>query len=174
MSFFTKLVDRTFAVGGAILFLQAPQFIQSYTQTLAGHLAEVSWQMDQMRSMAEKSGKSLTGLVTKFLTNGDPDIVFQGQMIDMLIEREATFSLAYRKLLEATPFTKPFVFISNLNWDLVKETWQQFKMGLPLTAEGIVWGFVGLVLGYLMFRGLAQVANMFRRNKRGEVQVSSK
>lgn len=162
MSFLTKFVDRVFAVVGAVTFLQAPQFIQSYTLSLSGHLAEVSWQLDQMRQMTQKSGRTLSELVSKFLASSDPDIHFQGELIQGLINRETSFASALHSLSKANAFTRPFEFATHFHGDIAKDTFHHFTLGLPLTVESLVWGVAGLFAGYLFFRGLAYLYDRVR------------
>ena len=151
MNMAVKIIDRIFAFLGAVIFMQVPQFIQDYVHVLYGHLAELTWQLDQMRTMAAKSGKTIAELSAKFLKNADSDIVFQGELIDKLIKREDAFASALQALTEAGPFTKSFLFLRHSNSEIVKETWKHFKLGLPLTLEAIFWGLIGLFLGYLLF-----------------------
>lgn len=158
-----KLIDRVFAVTGAVLFMQAPQFIQSYTHVLYGHLAELNWELDQMRTFVQKSGKTIEGLVNKFLSSNDMDIVFQGELIEKLIGREKNFTLALKALNAANPLTKPFVFVRYADKDLMRETWVHFKLGLPVTFEALAWGFFGLLAGYFLFRLLHRFTCSFCR-----------
>lgn len=163
MSLFTKIVDRSFAVAGAIVFLQAPQFIQDYKQHLAGHLSEVSWQLDQLRHMTKMTGRTLEALVDKFIHNSDNDVVFQGNLIETLIKRELSFKEALNALSQANPFTKPYLFVKYGEWDLILETTKNFKAGLPLTLEGILWALIGLFLGYGLFRLLIKISIAFKK-----------
>lgn len=164
MSLFTKIVDRVFAAGGALLFLQAPQFIQDYTKILSGHLSEINWEMELYRKLAANSGRTLQALVEKYRSLQDPDITFQGEFLSTLIEREQEFKSAFVALTHANPLTKPFLFIKHLHWDLVKETTALFRPGLPLTLEGAIWALFGLFAGYLLFRTLAGFARLFKKS----------
>ena len=44
---------------------QIPQFMQQYSQRLAGHVAELQQLIDQLRSVAAHSNKSLRGIHSK-------------------------------------------------------------------------------------------------------------
>lgn len=166
MSILTKFVDRAFAVLGAVTFMQAPQFIQNYTISLSGHLAELTWQLDQLRQMARKSGRTLTDLVTKFIANDDPDVKFQGEMINNLIQRETSFNDAILALSNANPFSRPFEFMTHFHWDVVKESSMHYQLGLPLTIESIIWGVIGLFAGYLLFRSIVFIAYKLNPRKK--------
>jgi hypothetical protein len=154
MNFITRWIDRIVAFGVALLFMQAPQFIQNYTQVLAGHLAELSWQLGQMRLAAEQSGKTLAELAAKFLHSLDPDIATHGSLIQKMIFREHDFTAALTALTHATALTRPFAFIAHAKWELIRETATHFQAGLPLSIEAILWGLAGLFLGYGLIRGI--------------------
>lgn len=158
MTLFTRIVDRCFAAASAIVFLQAPQFIRDYTQVLHGHLAEVSWQVNQIQKLASKSHSSINDLIQKYLSHSDPDISFQGNFVEMLIQREQEYNHAFQALSHANPLQKPFVFLKSFQWDLFKETLNLFTPGLPLSLEGLIWAFLGLIAGYLLFRTLCFLA----------------
>lgn len=163
MNALLKLVDRVFAGVGAVVFMQAPQFIQNYTHVLYGHLAELHWELDQMHTFVHKSGKTIEALAKKFLSSSDPDIIFQGELIEKLVTRERDFSLALQALTTANPLTKPFVFLRHADKDLIGETWVHFKLGLPITVEALGWGFFGLLAGYFLFRLLYALARSLGR-----------
>lgn len=161
MNFIAKMIDRIFAVCGAIVFMQMPQFMQNYTENLAGHLAEVRWQLEQLRTMVHKSGRSLNELVAKFLVSPDSDIVFQGELIQGMVDREASFSSALTSISQASPYSKPLVFFKTIDWDIVNETSRHFSFGLPLSMESLTWGLLGLFAGYLLFRTLKRFFLLF-------------
>lgn len=170
MNIVVKILDRVFVLLGALFFMQAPQFIQDYLHVLYGHLAELTWQLDQMRSMSAKSGKTLTDLVAKFLKSTDPDIVFQGELLDKLLQREEAFTAAVNALTHASPFSKPFLFLRHASVDLIQETWKHFKIGLPITLEALGWGAMGFVFGYFIF-SLLRISALVSENKNHAKQV---
>lgn len=56
------LMDRACAVVGAVVFAQAPLFMQQYSQQLIGRTAELKLQVDGMKQAANLSGKTLEQL----------------------------------------------------------------------------------------------------------------
>ncbi|MCB1114577.1 MAG: DUF2937 family protein [Chlamydiia bacterium] len=160
---FTKIVDRCFAVLGALIFMQAPAFIQDYTQVLLGHLSESSWEVDQLKRIALKAGKPLDQLIQKYQDNPDIDVALQGDFIQTLVLREEGFRQAYFNLSHANPFQKPFVFAKYLQWDIVKETTSVFTPSVPMTLEALIWGAFGLLVGYSFFRLLSALFTKSRK-----------
>jgi hypothetical protein len=63
---------------GAFVASQIPEFIQQYTQRLAGHVNELYRLLNQMRQVASYSNKTLDQYIQKFITSSDPDFARQG------------------------------------------------------------------------------------------------
>jgi len=145
------LIDRFFAVIGAIFFAQVPLFMQQYSQQLIGRTAELRFQVDAMRQIANTSGKTLGQLMQKFLENSDADVALQGEIMLTMVNRWHHLSEALAAMQESSIWTRPFVFLTHLDNDVFFSTFEQFKIGLPLTPEGGVYALVGIVLGYSIF-----------------------
>ncbi len=156
-----RWIDRIFAVVGALVFAQAPLFIQQYTQQLSGHISELSWQVNKIALAAQNSGKTVEQFIGKFVSNGDADIAQQGTMMQTIISRYELFQNGLSSLNEASLVTKPLVFIHYLDFDIAKSTFHIFKPGIPMTLEGLIYAFIGLVLGYGFFYGLCKVLGGF-------------
>lgn len=151
------LTDRVFAVVGAIIFAQAPLFMQQYTQQLIGREAELRLQVDAMRHAASLSGKTLEQLTQKFMANPDIDVVRQGEVMLSIVGRWHHLSDALTAMQESSLWGRPIAFIYHLNMDTFSSTFHNFKMGLPLNVEGGVYALLGIATGYLvfaLFRGL--------------------
>lgn len=154
---FDKLLDRVCAVFGALAFLQFPGFALQYAQQLAGHVAELSFQIDLIYKSAAMAEKPLPALVEKFLASGDVDVVYQGVFIQALLTRYAELNDALTALQAASPLLRPLYFLTYFNWSIVQETWKGFTFGIPLTVEGGLYALFGLIVGfsaYALFRRL--------------------
>jgi hypothetical protein len=156
------LLDRAFAVIGAIVFAQAPLFMQEYTQQLIGRTAELRFQVNAMRHAASLSEKTLEQLTQKFMENSDPDVVLQGKVMFSIVERWQQLSEALTAMQESSIWGRPFAFIYHLNTDVFSSTFHQFKLGLPLNLEGGLYALVGLTTGYLFY---TLIKNVFRKTK---------
>lgn len=171
------LLDRVFAVVGAICFAQAPLFMQQYTQQLIGRESELSLQVNTMRQAASLSGKTLEQLMKKFIENPDIDVVRQGEVMLALVGRWHKFSDALSAMQESTLWSRPFAFLYHLNTDTFSSTFHHFKFGLPLNMEGGVYALFGIGAGYLIFiffrsiwRKLNEVIRaIFRRNPQKQI-----
>ncbi|KAF3363107.1 hypothetical protein PHSC3_000292 [Chlamydiales bacterium STE3] len=158
-----EFLDRIFAVVGAFFFSQIPQFYQQYTTLLAGHLAELNFQIELMENAAKSTGKTLTQLIQKFLASTDVDFHNQGVLMNTTFERWSSFNEAMLALKNASFFNRPFVFSKHFNWQVFKETIEQFTIGFSFTPESILYGIVGIFFGYLLFQLLSR--GLFRLKK---------
>lgn len=151
------LLDRCFAVVGALFFAQAPLFMQEYTQQLVGRTDELNLQVNAMRQAASVSDKSLEQLIHKFLVNSDLDVVRQGEVMFSLVGRWQQLNDALTAMEQSTFWSRPFAFLYHLNGDAFASTFHHFKLGLPLTIEGGVYALIGMCLGYMIFIGLKKL-----------------
>jgi hypothetical protein len=151
-------MDRAFAVVGAVVFAQAPLFMQQYSQQLIGRTAELKLQVDGMRQAADLSGKTLAQLVQKFMQNPDPDVFRQGELMAGTIARWHSLSESLTAMQESSLWSRPFAFIYHLNFDVFYDTLHQFKVGLPLNMEGGAYALIGVLTGYLVFSLFKKIA----------------
>lgn len=145
------LLDRICAVVGAIIFSQAPLFMQSYTQQLAGHEKELHLQIELMQQAAVQSGKSLTQYIQKFLSSSDPDFVQQGHLMQDMFSRWETFAQAMAAMQESSVFLRPLAFLTHLNTEVFTSTAAGYTMGLPLNMEGGIYALIGVAVGFFVF-----------------------
>lgn len=167
LKWIVNTIDRLFAVIGALIFSQAPMYMQQYKQQLAGHVAELHAQIEAMKEAATLSGKDLSLFINKFLSNSDIDFVRQGEIMQKMTERYTMLSETYLKLQASSPFSRPFIFISNFYSDIAKDTYKTFKFGVEFSFEGFIYAFIGMLIGYCLFAG-------FRRGFRSLRSLFSK
>lgn len=155
--FVGSLCDRICAVLAAIIFMQLPLFISQYMQQLTGREAELRLQVDAMRQAARISGKSLEELINKFVSSSDGDFIRQGELMQSMLERWEGMFKSLVSLQQSSIFAKPFNFILHLNTETFSSTLKNYSFGLPVTIEGAIYAFCGLVVGYLLFSGLRRL-----------------
>ena len=166
-----KIFDRILVVMGALLFLQFPLFMHQYQQQLIGRVAELQWQMNEMHNAAERSGKSLEQLIQKFLVNKDQDVVLQGRIMEKVVTRWIKLSQNLTALTQSTVFTRPWVFILYLQWEVLRSTAHSFEFGLPFTLEGVIYALVGIGFGFLIYRILKIIWMKATRIYRGNCKT---
>ena len=140
-----RLLDRVLCVIGAVVFSQAPEFMQQYLQRLEGHLDEARLVLSRFRDAATQSGMSLDQLVSGAAQNPDPAMGKLGGVIRESMSRVDTLSAADAALRGASVWTRPFVFLAHLDRSIAKATLSIYRPAVPTTAEGILYAGIGIV-----------------------------
>lgn len=162
-------LDRVLCVAGAVLFSQAPEFMQQYLQRLGGHVDEARRQVDQFRHIAQQSNLTLDQFIEQTGRNADTAVAKLGTVMSGASARLDSLDAAQNALLHATPFTRPIVFFQHLDRDIAAGTWHAFQPAVPTTLEGLIYAFAGMfiVLGlyHALFRYPATAVYRARRKK---------
>lgn len=159
------LVDRILCVLGAVLFSQAPEFMQQYLQRLGGHLAEARRQFAQFEEIAKQAGKNVHELATQYAANADPAVVSMGKLVNDAELRMNTLASAEAALRDASVWTRPFVFLRDLDWEIARGTGGIFKPAVPTTLEGLLYGLIGVIVILALYHGC--ISPLARRVWRG-------
>jgi len=145
------LLDRLFAVSGALIFMQLPMFTLQYTQQLAGRSSELKLQLNAIKSIATLNGKTMPEYIQKFTSANDPDFFLQGGLMENMMQRYTYLSNAEGYISNASLLAKPFVFFQNFDLEIAKITLSHFQFGLPLSLEGLSYGIAGVGFGCLLY-----------------------
>mgnify|MGYP001551093937 CR=1 FL=1 len=140
------LLDRALCVLGAVIFSQAPEFMQQYLQRLGGHLDEARRQLRQFRHAAEQSGLTLDRFITQTSANSDTAVAKLGGVMSDAVTRVDRLQSAQSALLDASLWTRPFVFLRHVDSSIAHATWTIFKPAVPTTVEGMVYALCGMLV----------------------------
>jgi len=154
------LMDRAFAVVGAVIFAQLPLFMQQYTEQLIGRESELHMQVDAMRNAAAISGKNIDQYIKKFLDSSDHDFIRQGDIMQDIVNRWHSLSSALSAMEDSSAWSRPISFIYHLNTDIFTSTFKHFTFGIPISLEGGLFALIGIVVGYLTFALLRKLCNL--------------
>jgi hypothetical protein len=140
------LLDRVLCVAGAVLFSQAPEFMQQYLQRLGGHLDEARFQLAQFQRAAAQSGLTLERLISQTTANADPAVARLGGVMSDSVQRVEQLAQAQAAILHASLWTRPFVFLRHVDSGIAHATWSIFQPAVPTTAEGLVYALFGVAV----------------------------
>ena len=161
IKWFDGMLDRIFSVAGAVGLSQFPAYFQQYLQRLGGHADEAHRQAELFRRAAMESGMSMDDYIQKFLDQTDRDFQRQGEIIREIIERADYLASALEALQSSNMFTRPFVFLTTVDWEIAGNTWAAFQPAVPTTVEGAVYAGVGILVGlaiyYTLIKGPAKM-----------------
>ncbi|HRD55890.1 MAG TPA: DUF2937 family protein [Parachlamydiaceae bacterium] len=154
LKWIVNTLDKIAAIIGALIFSQAPMFMQQYKQQLAGHLNELEFQLDAIKQAATLSGKELEAFIQKFITNADLDFSRLGLIMQEMLVRYQKLLDSYNALNTTSAFRRPFTFLFNFLPDIASSTYQSFQFGIEFSFEGLIYALIGLLLGYGVFAGI--------------------
>jgi hypothetical protein len=158
------LADRLVCVAGAVLFSQAPEFMQQYLQRLGGHLDEARRQLAQFEQTARQAGLTLDGLIARTTANADTAVARLGGVMSEAQDRVTALQAAHDALAGSSLWERPFVFVRHVDGAIARATWHAFQPAVPTTVEGLVYAAAGmlvlLAVYHLAFR--LPVARIFR------------
>lgn len=148
-----KLLDRLLCVVGAVLFAQAPEFMQQYLQRLGGRLDEARRQLEQLNDVAVRSGLTLDQLVADTSASSDPAVVGLGGVVRAASGRVEALAAADAAIRHASLFARPWVFLRHFDPSIARATLAIFRPAVPTTLEGLLYAFVGMAVLLAAYHG---------------------
>jgi hypothetical protein len=172
-----KTLDRALCAAGAVACAQLPEFMQQYLQRLGGHLDEARRQLESFARVARESGLSLADYIARLSANADAPVAKTGGVIRDLAARVDELAAAERALRETSAWTRPFVFLRDLDRDIAGGTWGVFRPAVPTTLEGLMYAAAGVVLALAIYHAavkwpLARWRAARERRKADGTQIS--
>lgn len=166
-------IDRIFALAGAVLLAQSPQFYAQYIQRLAGHLDEARRTVELYEETATSLGFTLEQYIEQHLVSDSEVFVSAGRVITSLLERLHQLECSFTALVEAPPWMRPWLFIKEAQWPIAVQTWHDFTPGIPTTVEGLLYAVTGLLLGWSCYTiGKLIILKLIGLFKRRSLQAS--
>jgi hypothetical protein len=150
------LIDRVLCVVGAVVFSQAPEFMQQYLQRLGGHLAEARRQMAQFEEIARQAGKNVRELAAQYLASADPSVASMGKIVGETQQRVDVLAASEVALRDASLWSRPFVFLRDMDSEIARGTLDVFKPAVPTTAEGFVYALLGVIIILVAYHGIVR------------------
>ena len=164
-----RLLDRVLCVAGAVVFSQAPEFMQQYLQRLEGHLDEARLAVSRLGEAAARSGMSLDQLVAAASRNPDPSMGRLAGVVQAAVARVGDLAAADDALRHASVWTRPFVFIGHLDAGIARATLAIYRPAVPTTAEGILYAGLGMILVLALYHVAVRGPIVRRLRKRNAV-----
>lgn len=144
ISLVRNLSDRILFAVGLLLFMQAPQFMDQYTQRLGGYLQGQQEHLARYQSIADQQfAGDLVSLISDFQGSEKRSVREVGNNVSQLVE-QIDASILDLQILEQGRFVSKVVHLTlNMNVDIASETLRIFTPGIPISLEGIVCGLLG-------------------------------
>jgi hypothetical protein len=140
MYWIARKLDSLFGAAFAAVFGLATSqflaFVQQYRQRLGGHFDEMQRTVEQV-----VSGAAFPNLASDA----------RQQVAQDLTIRAGELQQADAAIRDATPLTRPWAFIQNVDLDIAMATLHDFQPALPLDLVSAVYGASGLLIGWLVW-----------------------
>jgi hypothetical protein len=147
------LFDRILCVAGAVVFSQAPEFMQQYLQRLEGHLDEARATLARFQAAAAQANLTLDQLVEAANRNADPAMAKLASVAHDTALRVARLSADDAALRGASIATRPFVFLARADWSIARRTLDIYRPAVPTTLEGLLYALLGVLLALTLYHG---------------------
>lgn len=148
---FNKIICFIFLLAGLLAGSQLPEFVQQYSQRLAGQRDILQKLVENISKFAAHSDRSLEAYIQKFLESSDPDFQRQGEWMAALELQLRAVTDTITKLNDSTSLSKSWVFFTTLDTDVAKATLSSYQPAVNISFEGLIYGSIGLFVGYLSF-----------------------
>lgn len=148
------LGDRISVVLGAFIGSQIPQFMQLYTQRLAGYVDALQTLLNQLQQMASLSHKTFEQFVLKFKESGDLDFAKQAEFMQYIFNRHNALQQTVDHLTNGSIWLRPYYLLRDFQTDIARSTLDAFDFGFNFTLEGLCYALSGMFLGWFAYHGL--------------------
>ncbi|ALV27185.1 DUF2937 family protein [Pannonibacter phragmitetus] len=140
-------VALAFGLLAGITASQLPEFAQQYRQRLGGAIDALQTVMLQAAEDAQRSGLDVDGAIARLKASGDQLVAAQGRSLEEIGDRLANMRAEREAYAEADEFGRLLVFLTSADRELARRTYDDFEPAVPVTAEGILTGILGLFAG---------------------------
>lgn len=144
---FGHLLDRILVVLLALGAAQFPMYYAQYVDTLAGAQSEAQVRYRELERAAADVQLSVDQFIERHAGNPDAAIRESAQIHRNTVTRFRRFDRALTRLRDAPAWQKPLALTEVYDRQIAQAT--KFTPGLPLTMEGLIYGFVGLLVAAL-------------------------
>jgi hypothetical protein len=155
---------------------QAPEFAQQYRQRIGGAVDELRRVMASFDENARASGLSREQAIERLRSQTEPVAQRQGPVMAEVADRLARLERQREAVANAAPFERILVLARGFDGQLARATYLDFEPAWPATAEGLVIGGAGFLVGWggllMFFRALGRLKPGSRRGTPGRLRAA--
>jgi hypothetical protein len=146
----TRTLRFLFALLGAALFSQEPEFLQQYAQRIGGAVTEIERSLQGYADSAAKLGLTLDQAIEKRKAAADSLTADDGRLLERQRDRAAALRAQYDAILKGTAWERLAIFAYGLDPGLALDTARVYAPAVPLTPEGFIAAAIGFVPGWIV------------------------
>ncbi|MDW3094234.1 MAG: DUF2937 family protein [Gammaproteobacteria bacterium] len=158
------LLDRVLFALGVLLFMQAPHFVDQYSQRLGGYYQAQLNHLEQYQKIAQTQHQgNLDLLIQEFASSDKTSVRATGRNISIVREQTKTVK-SDLDVLEYKPFVfKVMHLFMSMRYEIAQQTFVNYKPGVPFSIEAFVCALLGGVLMSSLFNSFLFVPRLFKR-----------
>lgn len=149
-----EYIRLTIFVGGALVGVQIPSFVDQYGQRLESHLIESQTSIEEFQNDADKYfDGNIDTLIRHYASNADPVINDGGESIASLHSRSQFLTKSWSNFNAGFQQRYWHAFATPVKTIRV-ETWNGYDFSVKLNVIGIAWALsLGLILSVIIELG---------------------
>lgn len=138
----------------AAALCQTPEFLQQYRQRLDGAIGILQQQADAFDADARAQALTRDQALDRLKTNADPVVVAEGGQRQAAFVRLDTLMRDRAELAEPDLIRRVATLVRHLDRPIAQATLAGFVPAAPLSADGLLFGGLGFLIGFLVSAGL--------------------
>jgi hypothetical protein len=144
----------------ALLFAQAPEFMQQYRQRIGGAADELAIVVRNFDEDSRRSGYDRQAALAVMGRNTERLVREQGQRMHFYIVRLDRLNRQHAALVGGVTVAGVVAVAQDYDETILRQTWNAFEPAFPTTMTGFVFAITGWALAFLL---LVLLALAFRR-----------
>jgi hypothetical protein len=138
------------ALLGAGLFAQEPEFLQQYSQRLGGRIDELTRQTREFEARVQAFGLTRDDAIARFKANADPVVAGEAAAREADLVLLARLERQRANLQGGSDLSRLIALVGELDPDIARATYRDFRPAVPMTTEGLVFAMAGFIAGLIV------------------------
>ncbi len=132
------------------LFSQEPEFLQQYTQRLSGRIDELTRQAREFEARVQAFGLTRDEAIARFKANPDPVVAGEAAAREADLALLARLERQRANLQGGSELSRLMAMIGELDPEIARATYADFKPAVPVTTQGLVFAMAGFIAGLIV------------------------
>jgi hypothetical protein len=132
----------------ALVFCQAPAFVQQYAQRLGGTIDALEVAVSHFDEDARRSGYDREAALSLMARNPERLVRDQGAGMSKTIVRLANLRRQQTSLQAPDSIGRLFAFAADCDGEVASRTWQEFRFALSVSPDTVVLAILGFAIAY--------------------------
>lgn len=134
----------------ALVFCQAPAFVQQYAQRLGGTIDALEAVVRHFDEDARRSGYDREAALAVMARNPERLVRDQGAGMSKTVVRLASLRRQQISLQAPDAFGRLFAFFTECDGEVASRTWQEFRFALSVSPDTVVLAIAGFAIAYAL------------------------